>query len=409
MAPLHVPIIITRSANVTDVPTRGSLSLDGDILEAWAEGFYVGALIILILIVFCNIKSGVWLHKLILLELILAIWHGTFIFCQDPVYGWYLSASATLLFISYQLHNIVSWIKIKRFLPRWGSMLFIGTIIAVQPFWIVEAWSNYEYFNGLGNNANIYTRPWEALFRDPWWIFTTCRLVWAIKRNYNYPLLALIKDSPRFGIMILCMFLSIIFLLTDVIVTAAHISADSGINPYWRLALVFKCASDTIFLDDFKSVLDTVVDNALRKAGGAVSGGQRRPSAVTSNSHKMVDRPKRDSGQTSKTSATDVSATKAPSSVTTCSVDGQTTTSRIRWDQRIFSSRESSTAPRMEIRRDITISTSHQERARNNSLESFDSKERFLAKPELVYAGKDAAKRSFEPEPGLADRIESVP
>ncbi|MCJ1404592.1 hypothetical protein MMC11_007818 [Xylographa trunciseda] len=307
-------------------------------------------------------------------------------------------------------------------------MLFIGTILAVQPFWVVEAWSNYEYFNGLGNNANIYTRPWEALFRDPWWIFTTCRLVYAIKRNYNYPLLALIKDSPRFGIMILCMALSIVFLLTDVIVTAAHISADSGINPYWRaspnssqqtrdlltlilqLALVFKCASDTIFLDDFKSVLDTVVDNALRKAGGAVSSGQRRPSAVHSNSHKMVDRPKLNSGQSSKTAATEVSAMKAPDSVTTCSVAGQTTTttSRIKWDQRMFPNRDSSAAPRMEIRRDITISTSHQDRGRNNSLESFDSKERFLAKPELVYGPKSVPKRSFEPEPDVTDRIEGV-
>ncbi|MCJ1376982.1 hypothetical protein MMC17_000072 [Xylographa soralifera] len=392
MAPFQMSIVVTRSANVTDVPTRGSLSLNGDILEAWAEGFHVGALIILILIVFCNIRRGVWLHKLILLELILAIWHGTFIFCQDPVYGWYLSATATLLFTSYQLHNIISWIKIKRFLPRWGSLFFIGTIIAVQPFWAVEAWSNYEYFNGLGSNANIYTRPWEALFRDPWWIFTTCRLVYAIKRNYNYPLLSLIRDSPRFGIMILCMLLSIVFLLTDVV-----------------LALVFKCASDTIFLDDFKSVLDTVVENALRKAGGAVSSGQRRPSAGHSDSHKMADRPKLESKSASKSSATDVSPLKGLNSITTCTVAGQTTASRVRWDQKLFLGRDDSAAPKMEIRRNITISTSHEERARNNSLEIFDSKERFLTKPELVYVGKDVATRSLGPEPDAVDRIESIP
>jgi hypothetical protein len=59
--------------------------------------------------------------------------------------------------------------------------------------------------------------------------------------------------------MLACMILSIVFLLTDVAVSAAKLTASSGINPYWRFALVFKCASDTIFLDDFKSVLDDIV------------------------------------------------------------------------------------------------------------------------------------------------------
>ena len=70
-----------------------------------------------------------------------------------------------LLFISYQLHNVVSWVKIKPFLPRWGYLTFIITLIAVQPFWVVETWDNFAYFNNLGNDANIKTRPWEALFR----------------------------------------------------------------------------------------------------------------------------------------------------------------------------------------------------------------------------------------------------
>ena len=33
--------------------------------------------------------------------------------------------------------------------------------------------------------------------------------------------------------------------------------------------MVFKCASDTIFLDDFKSVLDNIVEGALERAGGS--------------------------------------------------------------------------------------------------------------------------------------------
>jgi hypothetical protein len=52
----------------TSPPTRASLSVEGGFLEAWAQGYNVGSLIILILIVFCNYRSGMWLHKLILLE-----------------------------------------------------------------------------------------------------------------------------------------------------------------------------------------------------------------------------------------------------------------------------------------------------------------------------------------------------
>lgn len=49
-------------------PTRESMTTEGGFLEAWAQGYNVGSLIILILIVFCNYRSGILLHKLILLE-----------------------------------------------------------------------------------------------------------------------------------------------------------------------------------------------------------------------------------------------------------------------------------------------------------------------------------------------------
>lgn len=257
----------------TSPPTRDSLSTEGGFLEAWAQGYNVGSLVILILIVFCNYRSGIWLHKLILLELVLALWHGTFIFVEDPYYGWYLSATATLLFISYFLHNVVAWLKIRPFLPRWGSRLFIISLLCVQPFWIAEAWSNFSYFNGLGSDANVRMRPWEALVRDPWWIFTTWKLIDAIKKTYGFKIWALIRINSRFGVMLSCMFLSIAFLLTDAAVSAARVTASSGINPYWRFALVFKCASDTIFLDDFKSVLDNIVHRKFSSANGTVHRG----------------------------------------------------------------------------------------------------------------------------------------
>jgi hypothetical protein len=210
----------------------------------------------------------------------------------------YLSTTATLLFISYQLHNVVSWLKIRPFLPNWGSRFFIGTLVLVQPFWIVEAWSNFEYFNSLGSQANekvgqmpytdshwlkLQTRPWEALVRDPWWIFTTWKLIDAIKKTYGFKLWALIRINRRFGVMLACMFISIAFLLTDVIVSALKVTKDSGINPYWRFALVFKCASDTIFLDDFKSVLDDIITKSFNNANGTAHRGSfdRRKSSAT--------------------------------------------------------------------------------------------------------------------------------
>ena len=72
MAPLCAEFTVERRfplpSEETREPTRDSLTKEGGFLEAWAQGYNVGSLIILILIVFCNYRSGIWLHKLILLE-----------------------------------------------------------------------------------------------------------------------------------------------------------------------------------------------------------------------------------------------------------------------------------------------------------------------------------------------------
>ncbi|KID86615.1 hypothetical protein MAJ_09073, partial [Metarhizium majus ARSEF 297] len=47
----------------------------------------------------------------------------------------------------------------------------------------------------------------------------------------------------------------------------ALITTQGGKNPFWRLALVFKCAADTIFLDDFKTVLDHIAESAFQRRG----------------------------------------------------------------------------------------------------------------------------------------------
>jgi hypothetical protein len=54
------------------------------------------------------------------------------------------------------------------------------------------------------------------------------------------------------------MALSVIFILGDVLsVTSVFKSSlPTGINPFWKLAFVFKCFTDTIILDDFKTALD---------------------------------------------------------------------------------------------------------------------------------------------------------
>lgn len=108
-------------------------------------------------------------------------------------------------------------------------------------------------------------RPFEFLARDPWWIFTTWRLIHTIGTAYGFTLRELIKINARFGVMLGCMFLSIIFILADVIITFKSLMKDAGINPYWRMALVFKCAADCFFLDDFKTVLDQIAQQSLSR------------------------------------------------------------------------------------------------------------------------------------------------
>ncbi|KAJ3510642.1 hypothetical protein NM208_g15508 [Fusarium decemcellulare] len=174
-----------------------------------------------------------------------------------------VSSTAALLYISYFIHNVIAWLKIRPFLPKWGARAFIISLLAVQPYWVLETWANFQYHNQLGNRLFDTSRLFEPLGRDPWWVFTTIKLVLAINENYDFTIPGLIRTSPRFGIMLLCLFLSIIFLITDVIFMIV-VSKRGGMNPFWRLALVFKCASDVIFLDDFKSVLDRISKSVMR-------------------------------------------------------------------------------------------------------------------------------------------------
>ncbi|GKU08960.1 unnamed protein product, partial [Fusarium langsethiae] len=181
--------------------------------------------------------------------------NGFFMFFKPPVWGWYLSSTVILLIISWNLHNVISWLKNKPFLTKRYNAIYIGTIILVQPYWVLEIYANFTYFNPPYTRLFSSSRPLEALCRDPWWIFTALNLFWNIKYRYEFKYMELIRISPRFAVLLLSMTLSIIFIIIDLfaVTSVLHIGY---INPFWKFAFIFKCFTDTIILDDFKTALD---------------------------------------------------------------------------------------------------------------------------------------------------------
>ncbi|PGH11579.1 hypothetical protein AJ80_07049 [Polytolypa hystricis UAMH7299] len=285
VAAMHLPLARREEANFIHRPDDNP---DGLVLESWAQGFMVGTLVFMTAITVANMRRKVLLHKLILAELILAMGHGTFMFMHEPVYGWYLSATAVGLNISWSLHNVIAWMKNRPFLSRKVSLFYISTVILVQPYWVLEIYANFAYFNNI-NKLFEKTRPWEPLFRDPWWIYTTCNLFWVIKSQYDFGILELVRESPRFGIMLLSMCLSIVFIIVDVL-SVIHVfqaALPTGLNPFWKLAFVFKCLCDTVILDDFKTALDRLRDYWLIK-NGALEPLESMDSAAMRNMRDMM-------------------------------------------------------------------------------------------------------------------------
>lgn len=148
---------------------------------------------------------------------------------------------------------------------------------------------NFEYNNHLGVTYFRQTRPWEAFCRDPWWLATSFYLIYTIKRTYACSVLGLIRASPRFGVLIVAMILSIAFMITDIVTVATGPPVCAGKNPYWKvridvsltppscltvmqLSLVFKCTADAVFLDDFKSVLDQLTARMMGNLHNAPGG-----------------------------------------------------------------------------------------------------------------------------------------
>lgn len=86
--------------------------------------------------------------------------------------------------------------------------------------------------------------------------------------------------SPRFAVLLAAITLSIAFIIIDILAVTHVIdgSAPDGINPFWKLSFVFKCLTDTVILDDFKTALDRLKQYKLRRLStfGAEMG---RPSS----------------------------------------------------------------------------------------------------------------------------------
>lgn len=192
--------------------------------------------------------------------------HGTFCFMSFDGYGWYLSSTAALLYCSYFTHNVVAWLKIKPFFSseqasfrpsicKWVSIVYLSTLAMTAIPMIFQIFNNFRFFNNL---STLYkrSRPYEPLYRDPWWIFSVLTLFHIIRKCYSLNVFRLVRRSPRFGILLAAIFLAVGFTIVDILSSIiSGLSVTDGINPYWKLALVFKCLTDNIMLDDFKSVL----------------------------------------------------------------------------------------------------------------------------------------------------------
>lgn len=131
---------------------------------------------------------------------------------------------------------------------------------------------------------------------DPWWIFTTVYLFYQIATQYRIKLTSLVVISPRFGVLLVSMILSICFIILDVL-SVTHVFGSAlpdGLNPFWKLSTVFKCLTDSIILDDFKTALDRLMRHKMSRDGfteergidnGNVGSSRIQPSMASPNAY----------------------------------------------------------------------------------------------------------------------------
>ena len=190
-------------------------------------------------------------------------------------YGWYLSSTAIFLYMSNFTHNIVAWLKIAPFftgpypsftrkVSRNVTWVYWILLMMTAPIAVFQVFNNYRYFNDY-SQLFIRVRPFEPLYRDPFWIFADLVFFWVIKQKYDLNVLQVIRKEPRFGVMFVAIFLAIIFAVMDLLdCIVPAIEGTEGVNPYWKLSLVFKALADNILIDDFRSVLQRLSDLQMR-------------------------------------------------------------------------------------------------------------------------------------------------
>jgi len=168
--------------------------------------------------------------------------HGTFCFMKFDGYGYYLSSTAALLYCSYFTHNVVAWMKIKPFFcgpqpffaptySKWVRYIYLTTLAMTIPPLVFEIFNNFRFFNNI---SRLYAsvRPYEPLFRDPWWIFSCVTLFHVISKSYSLNIIKLIRKSPRFGIMLVAIFLAVAFTIVDILSTIVKpLSITDGYVP----------------------------------------------------------------------------------------------------------------------------------------------------------------------------------
>jgi hypothetical protein len=54
--------------------------------------------------------------------------------------------------------------KTKPFMDRKTKIFYLVTLIMVQPYWVLEIYANFTYFNNI-NDIFLRTRVFEALCR----------------------------------------------------------------------------------------------------------------------------------------------------------------------------------------------------------------------------------------------------
>lgn len=49
--------------------------------------------------------------------------------------------------MSWSLHNLISWMKVRGFFTPWGTRLYLVSLLAAQPYWVLEIIANFTFFN----------------------------------------------------------------------------------------------------------------------------------------------------------------------------------------------------------------------------------------------------------------------